>query len=383
MSKKNMQRLIRSSLLMTMGLMFGCTSFQLTSTPSADIYEKGEKIARTPYEFTLSSGQRMLTIKRLGYVEKEVIVSSLDPGKMHVDLEWVGTTRIETRPPRANVQRIDDEKMLGTSPCGLHLSRPEKVRISLSGYETVERDLAPNERYVVELKPKSGFKSAFYKDTMFVSEQGPVAIYDRVAGERIGITPVRLNIEAGSALEYRLLGYKPKLDLISRNAAHRIEIVLEPYTRVTLTGPAGTEVYRAGGAESVGKVPYIVEVDGDATYELKKEGYYDKQISVYPGAPSRIMADLKEIPYKTILTDPPGAEVYRLGGLEKLGDAPFKTIIDSERVFEIKKDGYQSSIIGMGPSSPRQLSVPLNASRRDDPDAAAIGTLDSHIIESF
>ncbi len=383
MNHKIIQGSIRCLGLLLLGLMFGCTSFHLTSTPTADIYENGEVVARTPYEFTLSSGQRTLTLKRYGYVEKELLISSLDPGRIHIDLEWIGRTRIETRPPGAKVQRVEDEKELGISPCSLYLSRPERIRVTLSGYETVERDLVPNERYVVDLKPKSGFKSAFYKDTMFVSQQGPVAIYDRVAGERIGTTPVRLNVEAGSALEYRLPGYKSKFDLISRNAAHRIEIVLEPLTRVMLTGPAGTQVYRAGGVESIGAVPYIVEIDGDATYELKKEGYYDKQISVYPGAPSRINADLEEIPYKTIVTDPPGAEVYRLGGLEKLGDAPYKTIIDSERVFEIKKEGYQSSIIGMGPSSPAQLNVPLNATQRDDPDAAAIGTLDSHVIESF
>jgi hypothetical protein len=383
MNKKNIQRFSRFLWLSVMVLLAGCTSFQLTSVPEADIFENGEKIGRTPYEFTLMSGQRALTLKRYGYVEKDITISSLDPRRMHIDLQWVGRTRIESRPPGAKVERIEDEEELGVTPCGLHLSRPDRVRISLNGFETVERDLEPNERYVVELKPKSGFKSAFYKDTMFVSEQGPVAIYDRVAGERIGVTPVRLNIEAGSALEYRLPGHKSKFDLISRNAPHRILISLEPLTRVTIGGPSGAEVYLAGGIESIGTVPYTVEVDGHAMYEVKKEGYYDRQVSIYPGAPSRMQVDLKEIPYKTIITDPPGAEVYRLGGLEKLGEAPFRTVIDGERVFEIKKKGYKSSIIGMGPSSPSQMNVPLSAAPRDDPDAAAIGTLDSQVIESF
>ena len=383
MKKCSINKMIRYLLLLATTALFGCSSFQLTSSPSADIYEGGEKIGRTPYTFNLMSGQRTMTIKRYGYVEEEIKVSSLDPKKMHIALQWVGSTRIESRPPGARVLRLKDKKELGVAPCALHLSQPERVLIQMKGFESVERDLVPNKRYVVELKSKTGFKSSFYKDIMFVSDLGPVAIYDRVAGERIGITPVRLNIEAGSALEYRLAGYKSEFALISRNAPHRVQIDLEALTRVTLDGPEGAEVYRAGGAEAIGRVPYVVDVDGHATFEIKKEGYYEQQVAVYPGAPATMQIDLKEIPYKTIVSDPPGAEVYRLGGLEKLGDAPFKTIVDSERVFEIKKKGYRSSIIGMGPGSPAQLNVPLHATGRDDPDAAAIGTLDSHVVESF
>ncbi|MEE9368446.1 MAG: PEGA domain-containing protein [Pontiella sp.] len=383
MNKTILKLFIRGALLLSMTLVFGCSSFLLTSAPQADIYENGEKIGQTPYEFNLMSGNRAFTLKRFGYVEREVRVTSMDPKRLNIPLQWVGSTRIETRPPGATVLRITDKKELGTTPCGLHLKRTERVLITLNGFESVERDLEPNQRYVVELKSKSGFKSAFYKDSMFVSDQGPVAIYDRIAGERIGITPVRLNIEVGRALEYRLDGHKSKFTLISRTAPLRIEIKLEPLTRVLITGPAGTAVYRAGSNEVLGKVPHIVDVDGHAMFKLKKEGYYEQQVSIYPGAPSQMQVELKEIPYKTIITDPPGAEVYRLGGFEKLGVAPFRTVIDGERVFEIKKKGYKSTIIGMGPGSPSQMTIPLSTMPRDDPDAAAIGTLDSHVIESF
>ena len=383
MKKCIMHEMVRGVLLLAMMLFVGCSSFQLSSVPTAEIYENGEKIGNTPYSFKLLSGARVLTLKRYGYVEEEVSVSSLDPRQMHITLQWVGSTRIETRPPGAEVIRIEDEKELGIAPCALHLSQPIRVLIKLKGYESVERDLIPNERHIVELKSKTGVKSVFYKDIMFVSEQGPIAIYDRVAGERIGVTPVRLNLEAGSALEYRLAGYKSEFALISRNGPHRVVIDLEARIQVTLSGPEGAEVYRAGGTTPLGQVPYSVEVDGNATFELKKEGYYDQQIFIYPGAPKNMKIKLEEIPYKTIVTDPPGAEVYRLGGLEKLGTAPFKTVVDGERVFEIKKEGYKTSVIGMGPSSPAQLNVPLHAAPRDDPDAAAIGSLDNSGVGSF
>ncbi len=383
MKEKMTQGLLRGALLAIALLSFGCSSFVLTSTPSATIYENGEEIGRTPYSFNLMSGIRTFRLERTGFVEEEVTVTSLDPKRLHFDLQWVGRTRVDTRPPGATLLRQSDGEVLGTTPCGLFLAHGERILIELNGFESEERDLVPNETHVFELKPTSGYKSAFYTDIVFVSDQGPVAIYDRVAGERIGITPVRLKLEAGSSLEYRLPGYRSKNALISRNAPHRILIELEPVTKVTIAGPAGAEVYRAGGVERLGTVPYTVDVSGDALFEVKKEGYYQRSIGVSPGSPSRLEVNLEQIPYKTIVTDPPGADVYRLGGIEKLGTSPFTTVIEGERVFEIKMKGYRPYVIGMGPSSPGQLSVPLAPIPRDDPDAAAVGTLDSNVVESF
>lgn len=364
-------------------LLFGCASFELTSVPSADIYENEEKIATTPYRFKLLSGGRALTLKRSGYVEEEVFVSSLDPKSLHFELEWVGRTRIDTFPHGADVIRASDGVKLGVSPCGLRLAVPETILIKKTGYDSEELDLTPNQRYVIELNPTGGFQSAFYKKIGFSSDQGKIEIYDRVAGERIGITPVQLTIEAGTEIEYRLVGYRPRLMLISKKAPHRIHIELEAITTVTLTGPPGAQVYRAGGLERLGEVPFTVEVDSSTMFELKKEGYYDSSIAVAPGSPNNLAVELKKIPYKTIVTTPAGAEIYRIGGLEKLGESPFTTIVNEERIFEIKKKGFRTSVIGMGSGSPEQLNVPLTVAPRDDPDAAALGTLDSPVISTY
>ena len=369
--------------LLPLMLLVGCTSFKLTSNPPADIYENGEKIGVTPYEFTLVSGVRSFTLKRFGYVEEDVKVSALDSGQQHFNLQWIGRTQVDTQPEGAQIVRVDDGKVLGTTPCGLHLSRPVEVVFRMDGFEEVERELIPNREHVVELTSKFGYKSAYYRDILFSSSQGAVEIYDRVAGVRIGITPVRLTVEAGSELEYRLDGYTSEYDLISRNAPHRKEITLKPRKRVVLSGPPGAEVYRAGDAQSIGSVPLVVEVEASELYEIKKEGYYDRTIAVAPGSPVRVNVELEEIPYKTIVTDPPGGEVYRLGGIEKLGTAPFTTVVSGDCVFEIKKKGYKPYMIGVGPSSPARLSVPLAPVPRDDPDAAAIGELDSSVVDTF
>lgn len=363
-------------------LAFGCASFELTSVPVADIYENGEKVARTPYSFDLVSGQRVFTLKRAGYVEVVVRVSPLDPRRQHYPLEWVGRTRIDSLPGGATVLRATDLERIGTTPCSLHLAASERVLIEKKGFESVEHDLIPNERYVAELKPLGGFKSAFYKEITFLSDQGPVEIYDRVAGEKIGITPVRLSIQAGSELEYRQGGFQSKMVLISKAGPGQVQIELNPVTTVTLRGPEGAAVYRAGGVEPVGKVPYTTEINGDTLFEVRKEGYYDSAIALAPGSPAEINVSLKEIPYKTIVTTPAGAAIYRLGGHEKMGESPFTTIVEGERIFEIKKPGFKSEVIGLGADSPSQLSVLLSTLPRDDPDAAALGELDNPSIGS-
>lgn len=379
----NLHRLGTGLLMAPLVFAFGCASFELTSEPTAEVYENGEKVARTPYTFDMVSGMRVLTLKRAGYVDVEVSISPMDPKQQHYPLQWVGRTRIDSLPSQATVLRLPDRKKLGVTPLSLHLARSERVVIEKKGFESREYDLVPNERYVAELKPLGGFKSAFYREIQFVSDQGPVSIFDRVAGETIGTTPIRLSLEAGSALEYRLKGFLSKAVLISKVSPTLVNIKLEPITTVTLRGPEGAKVYRAGGTKPLGKVPYTTEISGDTLFEVRMAGFYTSSIAVAPGASSGIDVTLKEIPYKTIVTTPAGAEVYRLGGLEKLGVTPFTTIVDSERVFEIKKKGFRTSVIGMGTESPTHLTVPMAAAPRDDPDAAALGELDSPAIITY
>lgn len=383
MKKLRCKTVLLSLMMVIIGLSCGCSTFQLTSTPNADIYEKDKRIGSTPFEFDMMPGHRTFVLKHYGYVEEELTVASLDRKQIHVVMEFIGKTRIDSEPPGAQVVRIEDGEILGTTPCALYLPRPDRVVLQLRGHERFEQDLTPNHMYMVELEPTPGFQEASFREIDFVSDQGEVKIYDRAAGVQIGSTPVSLRVRAGTALEYRLEGYEPAFNIVSRNAPRRIVIQMQALTTVTLEGPEGAEVYRAGGLEKIGTLPFRVQTRGNALFDIKKEGYYDHSVAVAPDTPSTLTIELKKIPYKTIETNPPGADVYRLGGLEKLGTAPFKTIVEDERVFEIKKKGYRSTMIGMGPTSSSTLSVPLTPLLADDPNAAAIGTLSDDTVESF
>lgn len=368
-------------LCVSLTLAMGCTSFTLTSKPPADLYDDGVKLGTTPYSFELVSGTHTFTLKKFGYVEKEVSVSSIGSRRVHVNLEWVGRTRIDSSPRGASIVRVANGEKLGITPCGMHLSRMERVRISLEGFEPIERDLIPNKKYTQELKPIPGFK--YCRDISFSSTQGAVGIYDRVTDKMLGVTPCQLNLEAGSAIEYRLMEHKPQFELIGRNAARFIQIKLDPIIWVVISGLPDTQIYRAGGVEYVGEVPFRVEVDGDLLFEIKKAGYYDQTVAVSTDSPLLFWVKLKKIPYTTIITDPPAAEIYRVGGREKLGESPFTVESKNERVLEIKKLGFEPLVIGVGIGSPSEMNISLTPLSRTDSDAVAVGELDNPVVNSF
>ena len=68
----------------------GCASFELVSVPNgAEVYEEEERIGVTPFLFDQFSGERFFTIKKKGYVEQDVMISSLDQKKIEVRLEGI------------------------------------------------------------------------------------------------------------------------------------------------------------------------------------------------------------------------------------------------------------------------------------------------------
>ena len=63
--------------------------------------------------------------------------------------------------------------------------------------------------------------------------------------------------------------------------------------------------------------------------------------------------------------------------------SPFTTVVEDERIFEVRKDGFHKATVGLGPDSPKQVEVPLTPLPREEIDAAALGVLDSPVVNSF
>ena len=87
-----MRFIIYSSYLMYLSIALfitGCASFELETNQEgvSIIDEQGNSIGTAPYNFEQFSGERVFTLRKPGYVDKKITISSLDKKVIDVDLE--------------------------------------------------------------------------------------------------------------------------------------------------------------------------------------------------------------------------------------------------------------------------------------------------------
>ncbi len=342
-------------------LVSGCASFKLTSVPEhAAVFEGKVHIATTPYSFDQFSGERTFTLRKAGYVEKEITISSLDRQVTHVRLEKVKTTTLNTVPTDVRVVRTGDSKLLGRTSLELALDRVEVVVLEKEGYKPHPMSLMPNRKYKVEMKPLEGFKSVY-----FTSDPAGAFISDRTVGDVIAQTPARISAEEGTEFEFRMEGYQPAYFMLNKRTPRRVFVELLPFPTVTLHSLEGAEIYAVGGGDKLGSVPFMQEIKEVRAFEVRKEGYYTASVTISPESPPDVAVELEPIPLKTIITDPAGAKISRIGEDQALGTAPFKLLADSERLIQISAKGYARRIIGLGPDSPETITITLEPLARD------------------
>ena len=339
----------------------GCASFEVKTIPEkAEIYEGDKKIGVTPYLFDQFSGERKFTLKKPGYVEKELTVSSLSTKSSDVKLEEVRSTTLNTVPTDVRVIRTRDSIQLGRTSLSLVLSRPEVVVLEKEGYKAYPLTLEPNQTYRIDMEPLEGFKSVF-----FVTTPEGAEISDRSVGDVISKTPALVSAQEGTEFEFNMRGYQPSFYMINKRSPDRVFVDLIPVPRVTIDSLFGSEIFGAAGGEKLGEVPYTELIKEVRAFEVRKSGYYPKTVTLSPDSPSEIFVKLEAIPLKRIVTIPDGATVARIGQTEILGIAPINILAGSERLIEISYDGYARRVIGIGPDSPDELVIELDLLAKD------------------
>ena len=89
-NKKVILNFIKINIFILTLFLSGCASFQLNTFPeNVEIYEEEKMIGETPYKFDQFSGERKFTLKKPGYVEKELTISSLGEKSSNIKLEKV------------------------------------------------------------------------------------------------------------------------------------------------------------------------------------------------------------------------------------------------------------------------------------------------------
>ena len=339
----------------------GCASFELETFPEkAEIYEAEEKIGETPYRFEQFSGERKFTLKKSGYVEKELTISSLGEKDSNIKLEKVKKTTLNTVPTDVRVIRTRDSVELGRTSLSLPLFKPEVVVLEKEGYKSYPLTLEPNQTYRIDMEPLEGFKSVYFLTTPSGAE-----ISDRSVGDIISKTPSLVSAQEGTEFEFNLKGYQPSFYMINKRSPDRVFVELIPVPQVTIDSLFGAEIFGAAGGEKLGEVPYTELIKEVRAFEIRKVGYYPKTVTVSPESPSDIFVKLEPIPIKRIVTSPEGAIVARIGQNEILGMAPINILAGSERLIEISLDGYAKRVIGIGPDSPDEITIELQPLAKD------------------
>ena len=339
----------------------GCASFELETFPEkAEIYEAEEKIGETPYRFEQFSGERKFTLKKSGYVEKELTISSLGEKDSNIKLEKVKKTTLNTVPTDVRVIRTRDSVELGRTSLSLPLFKPEVVVLEKEGYKSYPLTLEPNQTYRIDMEPLEGFKSVYFSTTLSGAE-----ISDRSVGDIISKTPSLVSAQEGTEFEFNLKGYQPSFYMINKRSPDRVFVELIPVPQVTIDSLFGAEIFGAAGGEKLGEVPYTELIKEVRAFEIRKAGYYPKTVTVSPESPSDIFVKLEPIPIKRIVTSPEGAIVARIGQNEVLGMAPINILAGSERLIEISLDGYAKRVIGIGPDSPDEITIELQPLAKD------------------
>ena len=159
--------------------MTGCASFELETNQEgvSIIDEQGNSIGMAPYNFEQFSGERVFTLRKPGYVDKKITISSLDKKVIDVDLELVKETVLNTVPTDVRVVRTSDSQELGRTSLKLILSSPEVVILEKDGYKSVPLTLEPNQTYKINMEALEGFKSV-----NFTSKPTGASISDRSVG---------------------------------------------------------------------------------------------------------------------------------------------------------------------------------------------------------
>ena len=141
--------------------MTSCASFELETNQEgvSIIDEQGNSIGTAPYNFEQFSGERVFTLKKPGYVDKKITISSLDKKVIDVNLELVKETVLNTVPTDVRVVRTSDSQELGRTSLKLILSSPEVVLLEKDGYKPVPLTLEPNQTYKINMEALEGFKS--------------------------------------------------------------------------------------------------------------------------------------------------------------------------------------------------------------------------------
>ncbi len=244
---------------------------------------------------------------------------------------------IHSIPEGAEVYRTDGTKALGVTPFKasiFHASKTFEVRMDKFFTQPVVLTFDSAREVYVMLKPK------------------PILVYSKPTAEifavgsdtPLGKTPLKVDVRQED--RNYVLKAEEYYDLeVTLGVSVDNPVVVELAHRPLITlnaSQSDVDIYENGNLLS--KAPVTTEIEQPRSFELRKEGYYNKTIDLTPEQTHELVykttLELTPFPIINIDVTPADAEVYIIGNDEPISKGSIKLTIEQETSFEVKADRY-------------------------------------------
>lgn len=257
---------------------------------------------------------------------------------------------IESTPSGASVYD-DSETLLGTTPYKTDLflsSREYTVRKAGFVDESVAVDASSPSTISLDLQPR--IVTLYSKPTANVYSTGSAA--------PIGRTPVRIQVtEEAQAYTLKLANHSDKVITVDLDSQDLIRTELELLPIVNLsTDPKDADIYEKG--KKLGTAPLKTEIRTSRTFEIKKDGYFTKEITLKEVPPFEVSVKLDAFPLIKVETTPAKAEI-QIDNQKRT--APVQLAVGSKTTLNVSAPRYYPQTVTISPKSEQVVRVNLKA----------------------
>ena len=355
MNKKLLMNLLATGGLLAGFCISGCAPVTVSSTPEgANVYYKNsdKMIGHTPTKVSVYASDQEIVVRKEGYFSKTVLISSVGPEKISVQLKQRKRVLLLSKPSGAELFIDGKDEPVGKTPHRIDYDKPYRTfEIRSSGYVS--------QSYTIPEDPEGNLTLELVRapTVMVVSKPKNVGVYDS-NGKKLGMTPLAVPAVTASLIELRKDGYYNTEATIGPETASPfvVELGREPII-IVYSEPEGATVMHRGVL--LGKTPYRRLVKEDMDLVISSDRHYSQEITIATDSPRNVSVVLAPKPYIMVQSNPPNAELYRSGGVEFLGTTPIEVLVEKDAAFEVHKEGFDIKPFMLSADSSHEVTVPM------------------------
>ena len=261
------------------------------SKPSAEIYAEGSDLPlgktswETFMEVDIFAEDRNYVLKAEDYYDKEITLGLATENPVVVELEHRPIITLSA--VQSGVEIYENGVFISDAPMTKEILEPRSFELRKEGFYKKVVELTSNSPYDVtaELAPLPVIEIKAIPATASIYLLGKPA--------SLGTSPLKMTIEEKTAFEVKAPRYYPETVTVETRS-QLVEVTLKPMPYVTVNStPSGANLYQ--GDTFIGVTPIEQLIETPTSYELRKEGYISKTVSL-DGKESYPVITLEEVP---------------------------------------------------------------------------------------